>query len=361
MRYAVISDVHANAEALDAVIDDARACGVQRFVSLGDVVGYGPMPDEALSRVRSVAFAAVAGNHDDAVTGRIAADDFIELAGDAVERHRCQISRENLDWLGSLGYVYEGDGFLAVHGDVTEPESFRYVDDVAAAGDSFAAVADQLVFVGHTHRPCVFLTGESGNVYYIEPTDFILEEGKRYIVNPGSVGYPRESGGVCRSSYVIYDTEERSVKFRFLPFAVSSVMQRGSLSARLPKWALWAVAVLIVLVFSLVASISFFRGSPPDADLVMKSLVVPDAEKFSSFRLNLHLAKKSDPVKFRYRFISADGRILDGKEQKVNLYSTREIDIPSGVDKVEISVLRLNKEEKPAIKEFSPVFKPRGR
>ena len=242
MVYAIISDVHANAIALSAVLEDARRCGAKKLLCLGDVVGYGPEPESTVSTIRARAAYTLAGNHDDAVSGRLDASDFIDLAADAVSRHREALSEENLAWLKSLPYTYNGKSFLCAHGDFTSPRTFEYVSDEQEAAANFAATKAQLMFVGHSHVPGIFLTGASGKVYSLPPTDFTLEDGKRYIVNPGSVGYPRTNGNVCESTYVLYDDAEKTVSFRRLPFTVRSVMQTGRNPKRLKKRIVAAVA-----------------------------------------------------------------------------------------------------------------------
>ena len=242
MVYAIISDVHANAIALSAVLEDARRCGAKKLLCLGDVVGYGPEPESTVSTIRARAAFTLAGNHDDAVSGRLDASDFIDLAADAVSRHREALSEENLAWLKSLPYTYNGKSFLCAHGDFTSPRTFEYVSDEQEAAANFAATKAQLMFVGHSHVPGIFLTGASGKVYSLPPTDFTLEDGKRYIVNPGSVGYPRTNGNVCESTYVLYDDAEKTVSFRRLPFTVRSVMQTGRNPKRLKKRIVAAVA-----------------------------------------------------------------------------------------------------------------------
>ena len=235
MVYAIISDVHANAIALSAVLEDARRCGAKKLLCLGDVVGYGPEPESTVSTIRARAAFTLAGNHDDAVAGRLDPSDFIDLAADAVSRHREALSEENLAWLKSLPYTYNGKSFLCAHGDFTSPKTFEYVSDEKEAAANFAATKAQLMFDGHSHDPGIFLTGASGKVYSLPPTDFTLEDGKRYIVNPGSVGYPRTNGNVCESTYVLYDDTEKTVSFRRLPFTVRSVMQTGRNPRRLKK------------------------------------------------------------------------------------------------------------------------------
>ena len=228
MKYAVISDVHANLQALETVLKDAEAQGAEKVVCLGDVVGYGPLPAETLRRVRSAAETVIAGNHDDAVSGRISADDFIDLAADAVKRHRQALSEEELAWLKSLPYTAELEGAIAAHGDFTDSPAFNYMMDGSTVSANLKATDAQLMFVGHTHVPGVYLVGRSGKIYRIDPEDFTLEDHKRYIVNPGSVGYPRENKGQCYSSYVLYDSTQHTIQFRLLPFTVASVMQPQS-------------------------------------------------------------------------------------------------------------------------------------
>ena len=224
MRYAIISDVHANEAALRAVLQDAADAGAERIVCLGDVLGYGPEPVQALELVYRRAHVCLAGNHDDAVAGRCAVDDFTEFAAAAVARHRAALAQEAVDWLRRLPYTCEflGDGgqaagaFACVHGDFSDPKAFNYVLEPADALPSFRARTEPLLFAGHTHRPCVIELGADGTPVDRAVADFTLEPGRRYLVNAGSVGYPRS--GVCRSSYCLYDDGTRRVSFRTLPF-----------------------------------------------------------------------------------------------------------------------------------------------
>ena len=258
MRYAVISDIHANVEALRRVLCDAAQNGAQSVVCLGDVVGYGPLPAETLTLVRNSAALTVAGNHDDAVSWRGDAAAFNGLAADAVTRHREALSSEQLDWLKSLPYVGEIEGAILAHGDFVEPEKFYYVDDADGAAANFDATSAQLMFVGHTHVPALAVVGDSGTAHFTGPQDFTLEPNKRYIVNPGSVGYPREANGVCQSSYVIYDSTAHTVEFRYLPFSVASVMQRGASSRRRRV----AILVSATLGAALLAGVAAFALHP---------------------------------------------------------------------------------------------------
>ncbi|MBO7687427.1 MAG: metallophosphoesterase family protein, partial [Kiritimatiellae bacterium] len=199
----------------DAV--DARA---DKIICLGDVLGYGPDPVAALELVYRRAHVCLAGNHDDAVSRRFPVEDFTDFAAAAVARHRAALSQEAIDWLRRLPYTCEFDGFACVHGDFSDPKHFNYILEPQDAQPSWNERSEQLLFIGHTHQPGIFVIGASGIPHLLAGSDFTLEDGKRYIVNPGSVGYPRS--GACRSSYCIYDDQSRTVFFRTLPFDLES-------------------------------------------------------------------------------------------------------------------------------------------
>ena len=220
MRYAIISDVHANEAALRAVLMDAEDARADKIICLGDVLGYGPDPVAALELVYRRAHVCLAGNHDDAVSRRFPTEDFTDFAAAAVERHRKALSQEAIDWLRALPYICEYDDFACTHGDFSDPKHFNYILEPQDAMPSWEERSEQLLFVGHTHQPGIFVIGGSGTPHLLNGADFTLEDGKRYIVNPGSVGYPRS--GACRSSYCIYDDQSRTVFFRTLPFDLDS-------------------------------------------------------------------------------------------------------------------------------------------
>lgn len=247
MVYAIISDIHANAIALSAVLEDASRCGAEKTLCLGDVVGYGPEPEATVTAIRTAAAITLAGNHDDAVSGKLDDTNFIDLAADAVSRHREALSGENLTWLRNLPYVYKCKSFYCAHGDFTSPKTFEYIAEESDAAANFAEVKAQLMFVGHSHVPGIFLTGASGRIYSLPPTDFTIEDGKRYIVNPGSVGYPRTDGNICESTYVLYDDIERTITFRRIPFTVRSVMQTGRNPKRIKKRVIAATVCTVAM------------------------------------------------------------------------------------------------------------------
>ena len=354
MKYAIISDLHANLEALRRILDDARAQGAGQIVCLGDFVGYGPLPQETIDAARAVGTIALAGNHDDAVSGRIDGSAFIDLAHDAVIRHRESLDRVTLEWLRHLPHTCEGDGFVASHGDFTDPAAFNYVESESDAEANFLATDAQLAFVGHTHVPCIFLTGTSGTVYRLGPQDFAIEDGKRYIVNPGSVGYPREADGTCQSTYVIYDSDERTVIFRALPFSVASVLQRGR-APRIRRWiaaAIVAGAAAIALAAAFVFKPARIVTAPSQEPLATRSLVLDREGKVSA---NLRLAKGSPPVNLLIVFTGADGR-TNGTPETITVKgsSTKGFAPPAGATRVEFSLFQPIGGRRPNVAAFEP-------
>lgn len=227
MRYAIISDVHANEAALKAVLADAQDAGADRIYCLGDVLGYGPDPIDTLQLVHDRVHVCLMGNHDAAACGVFPVEDFSQVAADVIKKHADRLSTKAIAWLKSLPYVCEGPGFACAHGDFSNPKEFNYILEADEAMLSWRARTEPLLFVGHSHRPGIHVLGPGDAVQFLEPDDFVLEEGKRYIVNVGSVGYPRS--GKCRSYYCMYDDEKKSVSFHSLPFDIDSYRKKMSL------------------------------------------------------------------------------------------------------------------------------------
>ncbi len=216
MRYAIVSDIHANLAAWQTVLADIADMRADKIICLGDVSGYGPKPVEVLESVYRVVHVTLMGNHDAAVCGKLNPDTFSPRAQAAVSRHREQLSETGMAWLKTLPLELALPGFRCTHGDFSDPAAFLYVIEPEEALLSWKATQEQLLFVGHSHLPSIYVIGASGTPHFVNPCDFELEDGKRYIINPGSVGYPRV--GSCRSSYCVYDDTTKSILFRQLPF-----------------------------------------------------------------------------------------------------------------------------------------------
>lgn len=220
MRYAIISDIHANRQALGAVLADIDAVGADGIICLGDVVGYGPAPAQVLQTVHSRVDYILLGNHDAVVGGRLDPECFNSNARQLIEWTQSQVDEKARKFLGSLPCVLEGDGFRCAHADVSMPLQYNYILEPDDAVPTWSACKEPLVFVGHSHDPAIFLTGNSGRTYRLDPQDFSLEAEKRYIVNAGSVGQPRD--GDTRASYCLFDAGTGTVNFRRVAFDVDA-------------------------------------------------------------------------------------------------------------------------------------------
>jgi predicted phosphodiesterase len=223
MRYAVVSDIHANLQAWNAVLTDIRSVEVDRIVCLGDTVGYGPDPAPVLESVHAHVHHLVLGNHDAVVANRLDPACFNSRARAVAEWTREQLDPKAGAFLGSLPYVLQGSIFRCCHANPVSPAQFEYVLDESAARSVWDHCPEQVIFIGHSHLPGLFVMGRSRTPHWLEPTDFSLEAHKRYIVNVGSVGFPR--GRDIRASYCLFDHACGDVHFRRVPFDLEAFGQ----------------------------------------------------------------------------------------------------------------------------------------
>lgn len=235
MRYAVMSDIHANPWALERALADAREQGAEKFVCLGDVVGYGPDAVGAVELARSVFDVALMGNHDAATVGLISSWNFRPEAKAGFLRHGIELGAEALSWLRGLPHVYRGELFAAAHGSLVNPEAFAYI---LREGDALAAFeamdATPLLFVGHTHLSLAVERTGRRRVRVREADRLELSGKSAYIVNAGSVGYPRNEP---ESVYALYDSDQGTVIWRRLPFDYGNYVARmRAKRIELPGW-----------------------------------------------------------------------------------------------------------------------------
>lgn len=231
--YAVLGDIHANIDALNAVLEDARAQGVTHFVCVGDVVGYNAAPAACIRAVRDeLGCPCVRGNHDHYVSdpGTNLAD-FHPSAAQVVEWTRSQLAADDVQWLHDLPLQKPVMGFMLVHATLDKPDHWGYVFENQQAEANFSYQYTPLCFHGHTHVPIIY-SNEPGGVVHYQPRDFTLELGQRLFINVGSVGQPRD--GDPRASYVVYDMAARQVRFRRVAYDVQAAMARNRL-AGLPE------------------------------------------------------------------------------------------------------------------------------
>lgn len=229
MRYAVISDVHANLEALEVVLADAEARRPDALICLGDFVGYGPDPVACVERLRDRLAGAVVGNHDRAAVEQIDIADFNPYASAAIVWTREQLTEEVRRFLRELPERLERSGFLGVHGSPREPVD-EYIIDAAVARESFEAAHFHLCLVGHTHVPGIFVhDGERVTAAPFVPGQPLgLAATSRYILNVGSVGQPRD--GDPRASYLWLDEGAASATLVRLEYPVAKTQEKMAAS-----------------------------------------------------------------------------------------------------------------------------------
>jgi len=229
MRLLVLTDIHANLTALEASLTAAEG-NWQRLVCLGDVVGYGPDPDEVTTRIRELGAVTIRGNHDKAVAELMATDDFNPVAKAAVHWTRSQLSNENMAWLAALPQgPLEAEGVVLVHGAFQDED--EYVFTPAQALEGLLDSSTTLSFFGHTHHQGGFSYHESDiEVLSLRPrptesfSALHLEPGYKYLLNPGSIGQPRD--GDPRAAFAIADFDHNIVEFWRVPYDIPAVQER---------------------------------------------------------------------------------------------------------------------------------------
>ena len=220
---AILGDIHANLDALNVVLDDCRSQGVTDFLCTGDVVGYNACPHECMEIVRALGCPVVVGNHDYYVSSQQNLDDFNPAAAAVVEWTRGQLSEDEINWLKNLPFTHTQMGITLVHSTMDRPENFGYVFDNLQAEANFLRQLTPICFHGHTHCPMIYEKSMNG-VFRIDAQDFTLPIGRKYFVNVGSVGQPRD--GDPRASYVIYEPKARKLSYRRLEYDIEAAQER---------------------------------------------------------------------------------------------------------------------------------------
>ena len=226
MRYAIIGDIHANLSAFTAVLADIEHQGkVAKLWCLGDVVGYGPEPHECVELLRQTNHISVAGNHDWAAVGKIDTAEFNPEAAAACHWTAGQLDSADVEYLGSLPLTIEESDFTLAHGSPREP-IWEYLTSTSLAKKNFAYFKSPFCLVGHSHTPLVFTDNEDGTCSgrrFLAEAELALGR-ERLIINPGSVGQPRD--GDPRASYAIYDGETRQVRLYRVPYDIEATQDK---------------------------------------------------------------------------------------------------------------------------------------
>mgnify|MGYP001608201110 CR=1 FL=1 len=232
MRYGILSDVHANVEALNVVLDAYQKERIDRLLCIGDIVGYGANPKECIQIIRDRAITSVAGNHDWAVSGQFGIDFFNPAAKEAVLWTQKTLDDGEVAYLNSLALTYHEDDFCLVHGTPLHPQDFYYMFSIEEARISFRHMGASVCFIGHTHVSLTFIKANE-MITYGETGTIAIEPHTTYIVNVGSVGQPRDRDP--RACFGIYDTDTKIVEIKRIPYDVVCTQQK-ILQAGIPSF-----------------------------------------------------------------------------------------------------------------------------
>jgi len=214
IKYAILGDIHANFEALSAVLADARNQGCTNYACVGDIVGYNANPRQCLEIIREMGMPCVKGNHDEFCATDGPLQNVNPRAAAAILWTRQQLGDADKQWLNALGFVRFVAGFSLVHASLDGPQRWGYVFDRLTAAASFNYQNTAICFYGHTHLPMTFIrdNGVRGGTY----SKFKVEVERKYLVNVGSVGEPRD--GNPMAAYVTYEFATSQIELRRVPY-----------------------------------------------------------------------------------------------------------------------------------------------
>ena len=232
LRYGIVSDIHSNLDALQRVLAELDEAGIDRLICLGDVVGYGPNPNECCELLRRRECIAIIGNHDEAAATEVGTEQFNNLAAQAIDWTRSELTHSNRAYLSDLPREHVFDDFAIVHG--SPAAEFDYILSLADARRAFDHARKSLTFVGHSHIAEVYVLDGDGRAYHRRlPRGGRIEIAPdlKYIVNPGSVGQPRDRNP--QAAFGLYDGERKVVEVRRIDYDVPSVQKRME-AVRLP-------------------------------------------------------------------------------------------------------------------------------
>jgi diadenosine tetraphosphatase ApaH/serine/threonine PP2A family protein phosphatase len=232
MRTAILSDIHANLEALQAVCGVAGQHCIDRWICLGDIVGYGADPKACLEQVRRLTDQTLLGNHDAAAVGLVDLDYFNQHARQAAIWTADQLAPSERDYLAALPLTRSFGDALFVHAEPRCPGHWKYVWSRADAMDALNATDARFCFVGHSHHPFACIQDRNQVEMAGIPAEAIaIEKDRRYLINVGSVGQPRD--GDSRSCFLIWDDESQTLEFVRVAYDIGAA-QRKILAAGLP-------------------------------------------------------------------------------------------------------------------------------
>ncbi len=230
MKYGILGDIHANLEALNAVLEEMDRQGVEKYVSVGDLVGYGANPTECIAKIRELNAVVTAGNHDFAAVDKLNIDFFNTYARESALWTRSILSEDDKNFIKSLKLVEYCDNFTVVHSTLYSPELFEYIQTSYDAHLSFEQQTTPLSFLGHSHVPVNFF--KRRNVSFNMETEVKIDESMKVMINVGAIGQPRDENpdAVC----VVYDSDDMVVRVNRVKYDVEKAAKK-IVAAGLPE------------------------------------------------------------------------------------------------------------------------------
>ena len=233
MKLGILADIHSNLEALRCVLDALK--DVSEYICPGDIVGYGPNPNECIEVIKKLGCRTVAGNHDLACVGKLELSGFSGEAKEVVEWTSKVLTEENRKFLGSLPERLEIGDFEMVHGSLRNPIE-EYITNIQVGAATIELMKKKICFVGHLHIPLVIVKENNGNYDGWQLNDGDVVDASKFdkiVMNVGGVGQPRDMDP--RTSFGIYDTEERTVEIRKVEYNIQAVQDKMR-KAKLPEF-----------------------------------------------------------------------------------------------------------------------------
>lgn len=223
MRWGIFGDIHGNLEALEAVLTALKAEHIDKYLCLGDIVGYGADPTRCIAEIKALGPTTIAGNHDWASVELFDIGYFNPHAKQAVLWTRQNLSDQDKQFLKSLELVYQEKELTLVHGNLQNPERFEYIFDISSARESFNLLGTKICFIGHSHKPAIFIKQDKNYTYTFQ-NNLKIEAAQSYIVNAGSVGQPRD--GDPQATYLVYDSQSRQLQIKRISYDIQKAQDK---------------------------------------------------------------------------------------------------------------------------------------
>lgn len=233
MRYGIFSDIHSNLEAFEQVLKTFQLESIDKYLCIGDVVGYATNPKECIEKVKMLTMVTVAGNHDWASVDLFSVNYFNPVAREAIFWTKRNLDDQDRYFLSSLKLVYKNEDLTLVHGTLNEPQDFNYMTNSYTAFETFRLLETDICFIGHTHVSGVFVQDKDGHIDYKEVNYIDIKPEFKYIINVGSAGQPRD--GNPKACYCIYDTDKKEAQLKRASYDIQATREK-IIAAGLPRF-----------------------------------------------------------------------------------------------------------------------------